>query len=319
MTMMGSIAHAQESLDSLSDKVSRLQRELSDLQAQVYSGGSVGTAGSVSTPGVTAATQEVRLQMLETQMRDLTGKLEEMNFRINQVSDRLDKLVADVDFRLRALEGGNATPGQVGTVPPPGTGVAGAGGNTGVVGPLTPPPSGGQPGTLGTLSQSQIDANRVANCQQLADDAARAAGGQGAAAGQSGSAATLPEGTPQQQYDHAYELLRQGDYANAEIALKSFITKHPDDKLSGNAHYWLGETYYVRKDYTNAAKSFAEGLKKFPKGSKASDSLLKLGMSLSRLDRKADACKAFGELTKRYPDSAAAGKLPAEKKRAGCA
>ena len=74
--------------------------------------------------------------------------------------------------------------------------------------------------------------------------------------------------------------------------MRSFIQRYPNDSLAGNAQYWLGETYYVRKDYNNAAAVFAEGYQKYPKGGKAADNLLKLGMALGQLGQKTDACRA---------------------------
>ena len=47
-----------------------------------------------------------RFADLDIQLRDLTGKIEEMNHKVSQATERLDKLVSDVDFRLSALERG---------------------------------------------------------------------------------------------------------------------------------------------------------------------------------------------------------------------
>ena len=81
----------------------------------------------------------------------------------------------------------------------------------------------------------------------------------------------------------------------------TFIKNHPDNSLTSNAHYWLGETYYVRGKYGDAAAAFAEGYQKFPKSSKAADNLLKLGMSLGQLNQKKEACLSFAELTTSSP------------------
>ena len=53
-----------------------------------------------------------------------------------------------------------------------------------------------------------------------------------------------------------------------------------DELPSGIGQATLGETYYVRGDFPNAARAFAEGFQKYPKSGKAPDNLLKLGMSL---------------------------------------
>ena len=70
-------------------------------------------------------------------------------------------------------------------------------------------------------------------------------------------------------------MLSTGEYEAAEVTFTKFLKDYPEDKLSSNAYYWLGETFYVRKNYQLAAIT-AAGYKKFPEGSKAADQLLKL-------------------------------------------
>ncbi len=102
--------------------------------------------------------------------------------------------------------------------------------------------------------------------------------------------------------------------------MRAFVQRYPNDPLAGNAQYWLGETYYVRQDYNNAATVFAEGYQKYPKGGKAADNLLKLGMSLGQLGQKADACRAFARLDRDFPSAPSNVKERAadEKKRLAC-
>src|SRR3546814_4312161 len=67
----------------------------------------------------------------------------------------------------------------------------------------------------------------------------------------------------------------------------------------------LGETYYVRGNYQQAAVTFAEGFETYPDNSKAPDNLLKLGMSLASLGSTQDACGTFTVLLDRYADAPA--------------
>ena len=133
-------------------------------------------------------------------------------------------------------------------------------------------------------------------------------------------APALPAGTVKEQYNYAFGLLRQQEYAEAERALTAFIAAHPTDQLAGNANYWLAETYYVRGDFRKAAGFFAAGYQNFPESNKASDNLLKLGMSLAGLDKKREACAACEKLTKDFPDAAAGVKntVNREKQKNGC-
>ena len=136
-----------------------------------------------------------------------------------------------------------------------------------------------------------------------------------------GPPAVLPQGTPQSQYDYALSLmLKQQDFARAEQALRAFVRQHPQDKLTGNAQYWLGETYYVRQSYQDAAFAFAEGYQRYPKSGKAPDSLLKLGMSLSRMEKLREACTAFSRFLSKYPKANARlkARIDRERRQAKC-
>ena len=109
---------------------------------------------------------------------------------------------------------------------------------------------------------------------------------------------------PQAAYDDAFAKLRAADYAGAATGFQGFLKAAPTNALAGNAQYWLGETYYVRSQYKDAAVAFAEGYQKYPKNTKAPDNLLKLAMSLGQLGSKDDACITLGELKKNYPNAA---------------
>ena len=115
--------------------------------------------------------------------------------------------------------------------------------------------------------------------------------------------AALPAGTPQEQYDYAFNVLRQADYVRAETALRMFLEANPTDTLAGNAQYWLGETFYVRGDFEQAAVEFLSGYQTFPNSNKAPDNLLKLGLSMARLGQTDGACTALSRLATEYPEA----------------
>ena len=111
-----------------------------------------------------------------------------------------------------------------------------------------------------------------------------------------------PSKEPQEIYQRAYNMLSKGNYEAAEVAFIKFIKDFSDHSLTSNAYYWLGETFYVRKNYIQAAQNFAAGYQKFPKGSKASAQLLKLGISLYALNKNKEACSTFAKLNKEFSD-----------------
>jgi tol-pal system protein YbgF len=130
----------------------------------------------------------------------------------------------------------------------------------------------------------------------------------------------LPAGSASEQYNYAFSFIKQADYPAAEEAFKAFVQQHPDDALASNAQYWLGETYFVRHKYAEAASAFADGYKRYPKGAKAADDLLKLGMSLARANQKQSACVALAQLDRDFqnPGSAIRDQAAKEKKQLGC-
>ena len=285
------------------------------------------TADWEGNPGL--ARMEVRLSALENDLRSATGSMEQFGFQIREIGKRLDKLVSDMDYRLSVLEG--RTQGQPGavsgarTAAPPRLSAAPA---PPPVQKIIPGQAGGfaiPPTTLGTISQNSQSVVTPPAAQmrpgQKPAPATRAAPAQPAQA-PTASAATivLPPGTAKEQYNYAFGLLRQANYDKAELALQEFVKLHPKEALASNARYWLGETFYVRAAYVQAAEVFLEGFQADPKGPKAPDSLLKLGMSLGGLDKKREACAAFDKLLKDFPDAPAGVKnaVTREKQKNGC-
>ena len=319
----------------MQDRLDRLERDLSMLQRQVYRSGPTPVISAGSGMAVDA---ELRMDRLETQMRDLTGRVEDAANGVEQLRRRLEQINGDIDVRLSqgpapprgpassshaaagiadsSSEGpiamrGPAPGASAGRPRPSGNSMQSA--NSMLPGTLVPPPQDG-PGGVGTLTppgppppgppQSAREPANVVAAGSLRPPAAGA----------------LPAGSASEQYNVAYGLLKQADYPAAEDALKTFIARHPDDPLAGSAQYWLGETYYVRGRYPEAASAFAEGYKRYPKGAKAADDLLKLGMSLARANQKQNAGVALAQLDRDFPSpgNAIKDRSIAEKKRLGC-
>lgn len=224
-----------------------------------------------------AADFEVRLQRMEQALSELTGRYEESTYQVTQLRERLERLNSDIDFRLQQIEKNGG--GSAASAAP-----AAAAEKT----PEKPAaPAAGQLGAK--------PADKPSDKQQVASLPANAA--------------------PDKQYEHAFEQLRNGNYDAAEKEFSTFIAKNKTHNLTGSAQYWLGETYYVRNRFGEAAASFGEVLQKYPKGNKAPDALLKLGLSLASLNKKTEACTAFSQLNKMYPDAAPSVKRRTETER----
>ena len=317
-------------LAAFADRLDRMERDIRALNLRVSRGGGISQA-SANRPGTTrevlegpaAARMAVRLNALEADLRQATGRLEEVSFGVRQLTDRFEKLVADLDYRLSRLNGG-APPSAARPDSPTPNGGASAVAPSGV---STAP----RTGVLGTIPQaaadlaSQVGANTPAptpSRRQVAKrrEAAPTPVAPQAVAAVSQSAGPLPPGSPRDRYAYAFRLLRQRNYDQAEIALNAFLEAHPQDPLAANAKYWLGETHYVRKQYVKAAEIFLDGYKTYPNGPKTPDTLLKLGMTLTALDKKEQACATFAKLKRDHPDASASilETMRRERTRAGC-
>ncbi len=304
-------AGAQDTdLRGLSEELQRLGNDIKDIQLYIFRGAdpaaSIMEAGEQqggSEYAEIAARLEVRFGEVEDQFRSLTGQIEEIAHRIGIVSDRVEKLVSDVDFRLNAIEQAQAEALARSVLqfnqPAPTSQQATVRQAFG-----SRPAAPTEPGTLGKLSLNDMSSDGLASGEAF--DAV--------------PPPALPAGTVKEQYKYAFSLLRQQEYAEADRALTAFIESHPGDPLTGNANYWLAETYYVRGEFRKAAGFFAAGYKNFPDSNKASDNLLKLAMSLANLKETDQACLTFKELSERYPDAPPSIKQRAafESQRAGC-
>jgi tol-pal system protein YbgF len=254
---------------------------------------------------------EVRLARIEDELRQLTGRIEQLEFGQRSLEGRMDQLIQDLDQRLLALEGGagGAVAEETGPATRQALAPADAEAGSAAAGTADAPTQGGADapageGTLGVVPQSALlglprpDPATIPPPPQTAN---------------------LP---PQEQYDAAMQLLRAGDYAGAEGGLQLFLELNPEHALTPNAAYWLAETHYVRKSYAAAAAAFARNYRVYGKDdTKAPDNLLKLGMSLQGLQETDKACRTFDELAKEFPNAPAhiQQALSRERERAACA
>lgn len=131
--------------------------------------------------------------------------------------------------------------------------------------------------------------------------------------------ATVAPGSPESDYQAAFNLLKQGRYGEAESALREFAARYPQHELAPNAVYWLGEAHYVQRDYPAALAAFESVLRDYPAARKSPDALLKAGYCQFELKRFASARALLTRVVEEYPDTQAAAdareriqRLPAE-------
>lgn len=113
-------------------------------------------------------------------------------------------------------------------------------------------------------------------------------------------------GDEQSAYQAAVDLiLKDRDYDGAITALKDFQVKYPNSGYAANAHYWLGQLYFAKKQDVDSAKSFA-AVASYKDSSKRADALVKLGDIAKRNNNDKAANKYYQQVISEYPNSSAA-------------
>lgn len=329
--LMPTSAHAQQ--DDTFNRINRLEREIDTLNRAVYKGEQPASAPTImSTASGDSSYQanlEVRLSEMDKQLRDLTGKIEQQGFEIQQLRERLDRSQADMELRVGDLEKKNGVTSPLAAAP--GAGMTAPAGN--------PPPDVPPQGTLtgvGTLGSGDAGSPPMPSTEPAAGNAAAPITDPNAPAPSNsptqkqlgtlteapGGGTIAPNGSdPASLYENAFSQLKSGNYGVAQRDFNGFLTAYPQHPLASNATYWLGETYYAQQKYDQASRIFAESYKKYPKGPKAADSLLKLGMSLGGSGKSKEACVSFKQLKKEFSasSSTAVRRADQEMTRLGCA
>lgn len=282
--------------EDLKKRVQQLEEQLVDMQVVIGTlqsmgnGGAQGPSASYGPQGGSAAygaggaASNARLDGVETQIQALTAQMEQLSREV------------------RALSGDRR-----GALPSPQQ-------NNYAAAPQTAPKYGVEKQSFNdTVDYGGFGSTTVSRDQNDGIGGLLANGGANFSGGGSDPGA-------KQLYETAYGYLLQQDYGAAESAFRDFLQRYPNDALSGNAQYWLGESLFLRGQYKPAATAFLEGYEKHRNNGKAPESLLKLAMSLNKLGQHDAACSSFTELRAQFPNapSHVQRRAATERRRAGC-
>jgi len=290
-----------QSDDMLPGRVDKLEKEMHAVQRKVFPGANPdyfepqitapapAPADAGSPAGTPLSDLTGRVSALEQQVQQLTNQAEQNDHRLTVLEQQFAKLKGDTDYRLNAIEGGAAGAGA-------GAAAAGAQGAQGA----PPPASGGTAPAVpfGPQGRKPVGGKTAPPADTMGDEAGDAAPAAGTAIASPPVAKT---GDPAEDgYMLGYSLWTQKRYADAETQLTQVVTKYPKSKRASYAQNLLGRAYLDDGQLSDAAKAFYASYKQFPRGDRAPDSLYYLGQTLVRLNKKADACQAYGEFQDVY-------------------
>lgn len=226
------------------------------------------------------------LDALQTDVRQLRGRIEELEYKQESMRKQDRDLYKDLDKRIVALGGGSASTPSQGSATPQGPADSGASSGS------SSAAAGGSSGSASTTGSGTS-----------AGVASGAAGSAGPTTGSAGGAAPSEE---QAVYSQSFDALKAGSYSVAITGFKDFLVNYPNSSFAENAQYWLGEAYYVTHDLEGAAGAFRNVVQKWPNSRKTPDALVKLG--LTQLDQKktADGRATLSQVVQKYPGTDAA-------------
>ena len=268
----------------------------------------------------------VRMDRLENQNRQLTGMIEQLQFRNQQLEQQVKRFQEDVEFRFQEQGGrGGARPSGPAAAQgrPPAQPPAAA---SQPVHPSTAPPSSpgrrsdafdpthdpnapGAPRSLGSLHSAAPPAVAGAEQPIIAEPPVGAPSGRVATTAPldlstlSGAAANDPSLVPStaQPGNGLPPPPPRNPNATGALASVSPPTQTPRDE------YDLAYGYVLRKDYALAEQQFRSFLSKYPSDRMSPDALYWLGESLFQRQRYRDAAESFLTVSTKHET---AGKAP---------
>ena len=104
-------------------------------------------------------------------------------------------------------------------------------------------------------------------------------------------------------YKDAYETYQKGDYEGARRKFEAFLKQYPNTELSDNAQFWIGESYFGKKDYEKAILEYEKAIAKYPEGDKIPAALLKQALAFLELGDKTNGRNLLKKVIERYPQS----------------
>lgn len=268
LVLCPTLALAQARSDQTESRLLRLENEIQTLSRAIYRGERpvqpLSFSQSSNGSGDFAILSQ-RLTSMENELRRLIGKIEEQGHKIRMLENQL---------------------GAASTAAPSGNLTTGSDINLDIPPQMNP----SQPDIVNT-PQPEAQPNQLGTLRTTEDGAVQSATINGV------------DMTASRLYDQAFAQLQNGNYAEAESSFFTFLNNYSGSPLAANAQYWLAETQFIQSDFDGAARNFALGYQEYPNSPKAPDNLLKLGLSLSKLDQRQEACVTLQELLNTYPQA----------------
>ena len=294
---------------NIDGRVGKLEKEMRAVQRQVFPAGAgkfiapdiqSPTTAQPETPSTTSATSDllVRVDALEAQLATLTGQVEQQGNNMRGLEARLKILEAQLaSAQLASAPQETALPATA----------------QATTAPSVLPAAASVPAAV-TVKPKPVVAAAKPAATAAKPSAARVAAV--AAIERPATGDAFDDG-----YTYGFRLWEAKFYPEAQATLEETLNKYPKHRRASFLRNLLGRAWLDDKKPNTAVKVFYDNYKADPRGERAPDSLFFLGSALTDLGKTAEACEAYGELTRAYPDVASgrlADRVTAGKTRAKC-
>jgi len=233
-----------------------------------------------------------RLEQLQSEVQQLRGMVEEQAQTIADLERKQGHMYSDLDDRLQSL---TTTPAASAPATP-------------AQSPATPPAASVQAPAAAAASASAPAATAA-----VATPAVQTAASPPAATVSSPTTSKPATSTPQvsqgnekEQYQQAYDTLRNGHNAQAVKMFETLLGEYPAGEFADNAQYWLAEAHKINRDYDKARAAFSKVVSQYPNSSKVPDALLKLGFIELEQQNTAKGRDYLTRVVTNYPGTTAA-------------
>jgi tol-pal system protein YbgF len=207
----------------------------------------------------------LRLENLQSEMRILSTGIEEYKELLKRPSKEIDRIKEEMESRLRILEERRKTQEEkIKEIEDRLRGVNGK--------------------TAGSTSKP-MESERLASTKEIPTELKGVSTGMG------------------DLYKDAYETFHKGNLEGARRKFEAFLKQYPNTELSDNAQFWIGETYFLKKDFERAILEYEKAMVKYPEGDKIPAALFKQALAFLELGDKANTRNLLKRVIEKYPHS----------------
>ncbi len=264
-------SYSNDNLLTIKQQLDRLQREVSDISKTIFSEEQKDISVDESSLVTNFSAIDIRIYDLEKDVKNLNANVEEYQFQLDDLSKKFDQFEKTLEVLSKNIN--NLQNAKINE-------------------------SNSSISDTEKLQINKEDKNSLGQLKISSNDATINELSENEALSEISNENNL---SPEDQFQLAFDHIRNKKYEEAKSSLKNFIKKNESNQLSGSAHYWLGELFILEKEHRNAALIFAEGFQKYPESIKAPDMLFKLSQSLFEVNKKNEGCKTMEKFLIDYP------------------